>query len=197
LTVSTLRRTLFRVQQFADTYALATEPQAIAAALIKVLPEFAHLELARIAFVFSERALVLRGTPARAVIQQPAVQGFLRPLFEWFVANLTEPLFGREEPDFLVLVDRALWSGDVEIRREHLVYHELCHIKAVETEFGVPKLGEDGRPRLRLVSHDNETFHSEIRRYGVEVCDLGDHILAIVDGEKAARERNQRDAGAA
>lgn len=188
---------MFRVEQFADSYALADDAQAIAAKLVEALPEFAFLAQARVAWLFSERALVLRGTPARAVITKPVVQGFLRPFFEWSVVNLTEPLFGREEPDFLVLVDRALWTGDSDIRHEHLVYHELCHIKAVETEFGVPKLGEDGRPRLQLVSHDTETFHAEIRRYGVEVCDLGEHVIAIVDGQKAAADRGQQDAGAA
>jgi hypothetical protein len=180
------------VEQFADSFKLAEAPQSIVAQLIEREQEFAHLGLARLACVFSERELWLHGGQKAAIIATPAyVQGPLRHLLTWLVAGLVAPLFEWEEPDFLILVDRALWDTLDPERRERLVYHELCHVQARETEFGTPRLGQDGRPMLKLVPHDAEAFHAEIERYGVEICGLEDTAIAIATGERHRRTRDK------
>lgn len=184
-------------EQFADSFALADEPQAIAASLIGDLDEFAHLGLARIAFVFSERSLFLGGDQKAAIIGNATnvVRGPLRHLLNWLVVGLVEPLFDREEPDFLVLVDHPHWQGLDAEGRERLVFHELKHVVADETDDGTPKLSrDDGRPMLKLRGHDAEAFNTEIERYGVEVCGLEDTAIAIAEGERLKRARSKRTA---
>ena len=182
---------------FSDSFSLATDPQDCAARLIATLDEFQHLGLARIGWVFSERELFLGGDRKAAIVctATNVVRGPLRHLVNWLVVGLVEPLFEREEPDFVVLVDRALWDAvDVE-GRERLVYHELCHVVAVENEHGTPKLSrDDGRPMLKLRGHDAEAFNPEIERYGVEVCGLEDTAIAIAEGERRKRRRHARPA---
>jgi len=177
------------VEQFADSYRLAKEPQALVERL-RLLPEFAHLRGSRIVCVFSERVPMLRGFPCAAFIGEPRVQGAFRPLFDWMVAQLCRPLLGAEDPEFLVIVDAALWPSLEKVQRERLVYHELCHLKAKENpETGEPRLHEDGRPQLQVVPHDVEIFEAEVARYGPEVCDLDALCTAIVEGQKRARKR--------
>lgn len=176
------------MEQFADSFKLADAPQVIAARLVADEPEFAHLGLARLACVFSERELWLHGGQKAALIAAPGyVQGPIRHLLTWLVVGMVAPLFAWEEPDFLILVDRAIWDSLDDVRRERLIYHELSHVQAKETEFGTPKLGQDGRPMLKLVPHDSEIFHAELVRYGLEVCGQEDLALAIVEGERRRR----------
>lgn len=132
------------MEQFADSYALAAEPQALAARLIGEVDQFAHITMARLACLFSERALIVRGQTAVAFVSgMPNTPGSLRDFVTWATVQITAPIFGQLEPDYLVLFDRALWSGLSPIERERVVFHELCHIQPVENEFGVPKLGDD------------------------------------------------------
>lgn len=179
------------MEQFADSFALAEAPQAIAGRLIADELEFAHLGLARIACIFSERALFLHGGQANAIIAVPTyMQGPLRHLVGWLLTEFVAPLFEREEADFLILFDRAIWDGLDPTRQERLVYHELLHVAARENEHGTPKLGQDGRPMLKLRPHDAELFNAELVRYGVDVCDAVDTAIAIADGERLRRPKS-------
>jgi len=179
------------VQQFPDSYALAVAAQAITAHLIRSLDEFAHLGEARIACMFSERAVMLRGSPCNAFIGTPSVQGPFSPWFEWAIAQFCVSLFDGEPADFVMMIDRAIFESLDEERRERLMYHELCHVVPREDEFGIAKLGDDGRLLLRLVPHDYEFFDAEVRRYGPDVCDLDRAAIAIADGHRASQERRK------
>jgi hypothetical protein len=183
------------VEQFADSFALASEPQAIATTLVADEPEFAHLGLARLACVFSERALFLHGGSCAALIAVPTyMQGPLRHLVGWLISQFVTPLFAGEDPDFLILIDRPFWDSLDAERRERLIYHELCHVEARETEHGTPRLDQEGRPMLKLKPHDSEVFHAELERYGVTVTDQEALALAIVEGERRRRARTPRSA---
>lgn len=177
------------VEHFSDSFQLAEEPQAILARLVEDVPAFAHLGLARIACVFSERQLFLHGGACHALIAVPTyMQGPLRHLVGFLISRFVGPLFDGEEPDFVILFDRAIWDSLDTVRRERLCFHEALHIDARESDSGTPKLGQDGRPMLKLKPHDVELFHAEIERFGVEVCDAVDTAIAIAEGER----RNKR-----
>jgi hypothetical protein len=180
------------VQHLPDSFRLAPEPQAIAARLVLSCDDLAHLQGVSLAVLFSERELHLHGGVKAAIIALPTVQGPLRHLFSFLVAGLCADLHDWHDPDYLVLVDRALWSTLDPERRERLVYHELCHVQMREDEYGVPKLDAEGKPFLKLVPHDCEVFDRELERYGPVVVGIEATCDAIVRGAKAATERASR-----
>lgn len=187
------------VQRFDDAFALAPAPQAVLERLIADVDGFVHILSAkpRIAAVFSEQAVMLRGATCAACIGGgPIVQGPARNLVYWAIALFLKPLFEGEDPDFLVLIDRPVWDGLDAERQERLMFHELSHIQAKEDEYGCPVLDRDGRPVLKVVPHDVEVFHAEIERYGVDVCNLEDAAVAIAEGERRRRDRDEDPARA-
>lgn len=172
-----------------DTYTLAGEPQTIADRLVRELVELEHIQGARVAFVFSELALTLRGAPAAAFVGRPTIQGPLRDFFAWSLGRLTDVLFDGDDAEFLVMVDRRHYHGLGPEARERLVYHELKHIQHATKADGSPLYHQDGRPMLKTVPHDTEVFHDEVRRYGIATCNLEVHAQALADGERARKRR--------
>jgi len=177
------------VEHFDDTYALAPDAQAVMQRL-QMLPSLAHTREARIVCVSSQRTPMLRGWPCRAFIGTPRVQGPYRPFFEWFLAAFCRPILGGEEPEYLVVIDAALWPGLDATQQERLMFHELLHLREKENpETGEPRLHEDGRPQLQVVPHDVEVFTEEVARYGAEACALDALCQAIVDGQQRIEAR--------
>lgn len=179
--------------QLPDSYRYAIDAQAILGKLVLERAEFGHLAQARILCLFSERQPVLHGNPCEAHIGAPSVQGPYAWLFDWLLERfLAEPLEG-QSLDYLVLIDAALWPSKSALEQERLIYHELCHLQPKEDTQGRGiRLGNDGRPLLKVVPHDIEAFHEEIRRYGPEVCEIQDACVAIADGLVVERERKQQ-----
>lgn len=143
--------------------------------------------------MLSQPAVTLRGSACNALVGVPSTQGAFARLFIWMVAGLAAPVCEWEEPDFLILLDAAIWPSLDVVRKERLMFHELCHVVARENEYGVPRLDAEGRPMLRLVPHDAEFFHDEVARYGPEICSLEDTCIAIAEGARAER-RSKTDA---
>lgn len=181
------------MERFADSYSLATEAQVLVKR-VQLFPELQHTVGARILCVLSQPTVMLRGDPCRAFIGEPKVQGPLRPLFQWFMAELARPLFGGEDPEFIVVIDAALWQSSSKTERERLIFHELKHLVVRENEDGEPRLHEDGRFQLRTTRHDHEVFEDEIKRYPEEVDGLDKLTEAIVEGAQRAREKRKRRA---
>jgi hypothetical protein len=129
-----------------------------------------------------------------AIVGVPRAQGPFSRLFDWMVAQLCASVCEWEEPDFLILVDAAIWPSLDPMRKERLMFHELCHVVARENEYGVPRLDAEGRPMLRLVPHDVEAFEDEITTYGIEVCGLESACVAIAEGAALDRRRRQKSA---
>lgn len=179
------------MQHFPDSVSLAPAPQAILHRLIASVDAFHHLNEAqpRIPVLLSQRALFLHGGRKAAVIIQPRWQGPLGQVAEFLVAKLVEPLLEGHDPDYVVIVDVAIWSMLDAERRERLIYHELCHLQVIEDEYGVAKRGKCGQPLLKLVPHDVEVFHAEIIRYGPEVVGIEEACEAIAEGFQAAERR--------
>lgn len=80
--------------------------------------------------------------------------------------------FGIRLPDFLITIDAriALQADDASFCA--LVEHELYHCGQERDEFGGPKFGQNGQPKLAIRGHDIEEFAGVIRRYGAGVTDL-------------------------
>jgi len=188
------------VQHFQDSFSLAEEPQRIARRLIAEDPQFPHLKEADplLAVLFSQMEVRLHGARAAAIVALPKVQGTFRNLFEFLVAAFVAPLCGWHDPDFIIVVDAAIWQSLDAERRERLIFHELCHVVAKEDEFGVMRRDkESGKPLLKLVPHDVEVFHAEIIKYGPEVCELETACEAIVEGAAQAKRRRFKVIGKA
>lgn len=179
------------MKHFADSFALLPEAYAIAERLIKSVPHFVHLEEARLLLIASQRQPVLHGHPCQACVVKPYVQGPLRWLFDWTLAEFGRERFQGETPDYVILFDAALFGSYDATHREWLVYHELRHIEQqTEHETGIPKFSkEDGRPMWRLVAHDAEFFFDEVERYGPEVTGHVEATIALATGARAAQTR--------
>lgn len=180
------------MQHFDDSVTLAPECQALMARLIASCDEFQHLQEAqpRIAVLFSARALFVHGGQAAAFIGAPRWQGPTANLVAFLVAQFVRSVLDMEDPDYLIVVDAAIWSSlDVE-RQERLMFHELSHLVPQEDEFGVPRRSrKTGKPLLKLVPHDVEVFLAEITRYGPEIVGIEAACEAIVEGQAKARRR--------
>lgn len=181
------------MERFADSYALASEAQSLIARE-QLRPQLQHTVGARILCVSSQLQVFLRGDPAAAFIGPPKVQGPLRGLFEWFMGRLGEPVLNGEDPEFIVMIDAAIWSSLDATKRERLIFHELKHLEIALNGDGEPRLHEDGRFQLRVKRHDHEVFEDEIIIFGPEVCEIDGLCQAIVEGQKRARAKGQRRA---
>lgn len=178
------------MRHFPDSFALAPEGQALVARLVVDLDEFAHLAECRIAVLASQQQPMLRGAPCQAFISTPHVQGAMRPLCDWMLSQVTDELFEGEDPDYVLVLDAALWESWTQqgslgqVRKERLIYHELCHVVAREdADTGLARTSPmDGRVLTKLMPHDYEFFDAEVRRYGLEVCELDRAAVAIAAG---------------
>jgi hypothetical protein len=157
---------------FNDTFSLMPEGQQLVRELVERCGEFGHLTQARIPVLLSQRALVERGRAIPVGVLHGAcyegANSATRQLNAWLRAMFLTPICEGEDPDFIIMVDVALWPAEAE-KREHLIYHALCHIEQRVDQYGAPKFGEDGRPMLRMAPHDIERFENELARYGTSI----------------------------
>lgn len=177
-----------------DSFALHEDAQAHVNRL-RLLPELGHTRQARLVCIGSQIQPRLHGHPCRAFICQPRAQGPLAPWFGWALSEFCRPLLKGESPEFLIVVDAALWTSISPQQREALAFHELLHLRAKEDpETGVPKLDDEGRPVLEIAPHDQEVFHAEIIRYGPALLELDPLLDAIVAGQRRATAGQRRRA---
>jgi len=126
-------------------------------------PDHAHLIDADLCFMWASNAFTKQG---RTVVGQ-AEQVMFRA-GGWQKARQEQQMiewFGRV-PEFLITLaaDYCEQASDVEFLR--LVEHELFHLGHATDEFGAPKFGKDGKPKLTLHGHDVEEFIGVVKRYG-------------------------------
>lgn len=143
-------------------------------------PEHLHLLDADLEFLWASQAFAKQGRTVLGQCEQVAFRagGWQKArqeqqFYEWF---------GRV-PKFVITLaaDYCAQCGDLEFCA--LVEHELCHIAHELDEFGAPKFGEDGRPKLRLRGHDVEEFVSVVRRYGAST-----DVRRLVEAAKGPAE---------
>ena len=141
--------------------------------LIGTCPEFGHLAALHLSCYRSQAALVVKGRPVAAALLDPEHLGApapLRVLVRWYLAGAAD----WRTPDYVLLVDAALYDGADPDERERALYHELCHLEHRETAEAQPMFDDDGRPALRLRAHDIELFASECARYPDALLDAAE-----------------------
>jgi hypothetical protein len=181
---------------FADTYALHPEGQALVERLRNIDPDFVHLRGARIVVVGSQKQPMLRGSPCQAFICQPKSRGGpLRDVHDFLFERFVASVLGSDEPEWCIVLDAALWESFDAKEKQHLISHELQHLRCKEDpETGERRLHEDGRPQLRTVPHDYEAFGKEIREHAAEIASLPALAQDIAEGLRRANGRARKRA---
>lgn len=76
-----------------------------------------------------------------------------------------EDWFGRV-PTFMITLDGSYCAQCSDAEWCALVEHELYHVAQAMDDFGAPRFGKDGKPKLKIRGHDVEEFVGVVRRYG-------------------------------
>ncbi len=160
-----------------------TRPETCAARLLK-LPEFSHLRdgEAHIEFIMRGHPQVRAGRQILGTCHLPQVQGKLKDVFLWILAEKFGTL-----PDFLIELDAEWWIESGERDREVLVYHELSHAEQAKDKNGEPRFNEEGRPVFSIKGHDIEEFSQVVLRYGAHSPDLKAFFAALNKHQEATR----------
>lgn len=93
-----------------------------------------------------------------------------------------EDWFGRV-PAFMITLDASYCAQCSDAEWCALVEHELYHVAQALDEFGAPKFGRDGKPKLKIRGHDVEEFVGVVKRYGPSV-----DVKRLVDAANAGPE---------
>jgi hypothetical protein len=133
-----------------EEYSVATEAAQLGLLLINKVEQHAHLRDASVGYAFRDDELRRRGKVivAEAILVERILQSEKRyaRIVKW--ALLHHILKVEELPDFLVLIDRNIWSGMEPDAKLALIDHELSHcFFQTEDDGETPKLTEDGRYR--------------------------------------------------
>lgn len=181
------------MEHFDDTFALFPDGQQLVNDLVMSCAEFQHLQQARLPVVVTQRTLVERGRAIPVVVLHGAcyegANSAVRNFNAWLRAMFLQEICGGHDPDFLIVVDVALWPPALSGVREQLVFHALCHIEQRTDEYGAPKFHDDGRPMLRMRPHDIERFEAELTRYGTVIEGFDAEEGAYTRARDAVRKR--------
>ena len=132
-----------------------------------------HLQRARIAVLLTNERYSTKGqlVLGEARLAEPNgshawTRGQRRQqLVRWFARGEDDDF-----PDFVITL-YARWLGShIELEQPGpifaLVEHELYHCVQETDDYGMPKFGDDGRPKWDIAPHDVEEFVGVARRYG-------------------------------
>ena len=86
-------------------------------------------------------------------------------------------------PAFIITLDASYCAQCSDADWCALVEHELYHITQALDDFGAPRFGKDGKPKLRIRGHDVEEFVGVVKRYGPSV-----EVKRLVDAANAGPE---------
>ncbi|PJA24982.1 MAG: hypothetical protein COX57_05840 [Alphaproteobacteria bacterium CG_4_10_14_0_2_um_filter_63_37] len=145
---------------------------------VLALPEHAkRLDLPPpfVVFLFDHRAEIRQGIATLATVHLPTVQGKLKGVFAWALANI----YGRV-PDYLVTIDHYWWSAASDRQREILIFHETCHMAQAINSDGEERFTEEGDPVWAIQPHSIEEFSEVASRYGAHSDDLAGFIQAAL-----------------
>jgi len=156
-------------------------PAEIADRLLR-LPEFEHLRAgeARVVYLMRVDPVIKAGRQVLGTCYLPTVQGSLKPLFDWLLADR----FGNDPPiDFLIVLDTEYWQPASELKGEILVYHELMHCGQAVDKHGADRFDPvTGQPIWCIRGHDVEEFVAVVERYGQHNDDIR-RFVAAAKGE--------------
>lgn len=174
-----------------DEYTPATEAAQLGLLLVNKVEAHEHLQAANIGYIFRDDELTRHGKviAAEAILVERILQSEKRygRLVKWAVLRI---LATTDLPDFLILIDRNIWSGmDVDTRLA-LIDHELshCFFATVDNDGVTQKFHQDGSPWWAIRGHDVEEFCGVIARRGLWNEDIREMARVIVDNLTATAE---------
>lgn len=85
--------------------------------------------------------------------------------------------------DFVILLNKEVWSVFSSEQKEALVDHELCHCAISCDTDGDPKLDDQGRKVWRIRRHDLEEFKEVYERHGAWKSDIRDFVAARIEAD--------------
>lgn len=86
-------------------------------------------------------------------------------------------------PAFMITLDASYCAQCSDAEWCALVEHELYHVAQALDDFGAPRFGKDGKPKLKIRGHDVEEFVGVVKRYGPSV-----DVKRLVDAANAGPE---------
>lgn len=142
-------------------------------------PRHAHLDDIDIGWLWTnaEAANRDRAIAGECRIVQPAQR-------KWASAQQHHQLrqwFG-ETPDIVITIYAPFAAETDDWSFCALVEHELCHAAQDVDTFGEPRFSQDGKPLLRLISHDVEQFVDVVERYGALASGVSDMVRVANKG---------------
>jgi hypothetical protein len=142
----------------------------------------------RLAFVMRETAWRESNREVLGMCFLPAVQGKLRPFFEW----LLETHLGYM-PGFLIVLNDGWWQEASPVEREVLLFHELLHAGQRRDAYGELCFNrQTDEPILALIPHDLEEFNAVVQRYGAWKPDVAAFLAAAAEGPGVTRAQAPR-----
>jgi hypothetical protein len=104
-----------------------------------------------------DNAIIQHGVPVAACIRK---------------TNAKERALGLE--DLIIEIDWLIWLELTTEAKYALADHELAHVEINRDKNGLPQVGVDMRPKLKLIPHDAEIgiFYNVIERHGIEALDF-------------------------
>lgn len=166
-----------------DEYSVAHEAAQLGLLLTNRVEEHEHLRAANIAYIFRDDEIRRQGrvVAGEAFLVERILQSERRwsRVVKWAVLRI---LGTTELPDFLILIDRNIWSGYGDEEKLALVDHELSHCWFATEDDGVTqKFHRDGSPWWAIRGHDLEAFCGEVVRNGLWSEDLRAMARVIID----------------
>jgi hypothetical protein len=167
-----------------DEYAYANDAAQLGMLLVNKVEEHAHLHAANIGYIFRDDELTRHGKviAAEAILVERILQSEKRygRLVKWAVLRI---LGATELPDFLILIDRNIWSGMDLDAQMALIDHELSHcwFASVDHDGVTQKFHQDGSPWWAIRGHDVEEFCGVVARNGVWNEDLRAMARVMID----------------
>jgi hypothetical protein len=180
----------------ADEYSEADEARQLGELLIEKVPEHAHLQMATIGYIFRDDELRRQGKVkwAEAILSERILQSEKRwgRLVKWAILRIL-PQFGEVVPDFVILIDRNIWSGLDDDAKFALVDHELSHCFYATLDDGeTQKFHQDGSPWWAIRGHDVEDFEGVVERNGLWSEELRSMARTIINRLATEREDEAR-----
>lgn len=148
-------------------------------------PDHKHLIGADLAFMWASSGYTRQGRRVIGRAEEVRIMGEAwckgrqeRQFVDWF---------GRV-PAFLITLDGFHCAECSDAEFCALVEHELYHVGHARDEFGAPRFGKDGSPKLAIRGHDVEEFVGVVQRYGVgdAGAPLAQMIIAAAKGATVA-----------
>ena len=154
-----------------DEYSVASDAAELGRELIAEFPDaFGHLESATVGYLFRddevrdhETAVVVASAHLFSQLISGGGTKYFGRLVKWAVIQLLG-----FQPDFLILIDRNLWSGFDRTEKRFYLDHELEHCIQKKTEDDVPRFNQvTGEPVWGIKPHDQELFYGTMQRHGL------------------------------